>query len=349
MEKVLAIGNEVVLKAAIDAGATMYCGYPITPSTEILAGWAKLASKNDDLIFLQSEDEISAGFAVIGGILSGRKAWTATAGVGNILMQDGLAMAEAMRIPMVVYVAQRGGPSTGTVIFSQQELVLTSHGGNGEGLRIVYSPGNLQELYDFTFKAFNSAWKYRFPTFILSDGYLSKTMGEVEYKKIETVPSEPILQNKERIERGEYVNIRNCYSLEDEIAAVLRKDISEYKKISTEAMEFEEYHIEDADLLIFAHGSVSMAAKAAVLSLREEGLKVGLFRPITVRPLPEAQIKMATAGKAKLMVVEASEGQFSVLIKSILYKTTNSELYEFLKPAEGITPEEIYKKAKEIL
>ena len=107
---------------------------------------------------------MSAGFAMIGAILVGKKAFTATAGPGNILAQDAFAMAENMRLPTVAFIMQRGGPSTGTVIYSQQELNLTCFGGNGEGLRIVYSASGIQDLYDYTIKSFNAAWKYRFPT-----------------------------------------------------------------------------------------------------------------------------------------------------------------------------------------
>ena len=115
--------------------------------------------------FLQTEDELSAGFTTVGGVLAGLKAFTATAGPGNTLMQEPMSMAEMMRLPVVTIVQQRGGPSTATVIYSQQEVTMTTQGGNGEGIRIVYSPSNHQELFDYTLKAFNTAWKYRFPTF----------------------------------------------------------------------------------------------------------------------------------------------------------------------------------------
>jgi len=102
--------------------------------------WSKESDKKKDLIFLQTEDEIAAGFAVCGSIVAGKKTFTTTSGPGTILMQDSLSMAEGMRLPFVAIIAQRGGPSSGTVIYSQQEVNLAIHGGNGEGLRIVYSP-----------------------------------------------------------------------------------------------------------------------------------------------------------------------------------------------------------------
>jgi len=126
-QKVFMTGNEVIAWAALAAGADIMYGYPITPQNEIMHYWTRLAPKYNKK-FLQTEDELSAGFTTIGGVLAGRRAFTATAGPGNILMQEPMAMAEAMRIPTVVAVQQRGGPSTATVIYSQQEVNLTCFG-----------------------------------------------------------------------------------------------------------------------------------------------------------------------------------------------------------------------------
>ncbi|MGB4510984.1 MAG: hypothetical protein WBI31_04865 [Thermacetogeniaceae bacterium] len=147
-KKAFMTGNEAVAWAALAAGAEIMYGYPITPQNEIMQYWTRLAPKHGRK-FLQTEDELSAGFTTIGGVLTGKRAFTATAGPGNVLMQEPMSMAEAMRIPTVVVVQQRGGPSTATVIYSQQEVTLTCFGGNGEGLRVVYSTSSHQELYDY--------------------------------------------------------------------------------------------------------------------------------------------------------------------------------------------------------
>ena len=172
-KRVFMTGNEVVAWGALAANAEIMYGYPITPQNEIMHYWTRLAPKNERE-FLQTEDELSAGFTTNGGVMAGRRAFTATAGPGNTLMQEPISMAEAMRLPTVTVVQQRGGPSTATVIYSQQEVTLTTLGGNGEGLRVVYSTATHQELFDYTIKAFNTAWKYRFPTFVLADGYQAK-------------------------------------------------------------------------------------------------------------------------------------------------------------------------------
>ena len=193
-KKAFMTGNEVVAWAAVAAQADIMYGYPITPQNEIMHYWTRLAPKFKKK-FMQTEDELSAGFTTLGGVMAGVRAFTATAGPGNTLMQEPVSMAEMMRIPAVFAIMQRGGPSTATVIYSQQEVTMTTFGGNGEGFRIVYSTSNHQELFDYTIKAFNSAWKYRFPTFILGDGYQAKmrdslVMYNPENRGIEMVATE---------------------------------------------------------------------------------------------------------------------------------------------------------------
>ncbi|MEK9152112.1 MAG: ferredoxin oxidoreductase, partial [Patescibacteria group bacterium] len=245
-EKKFLMGNEALGRAALAAGAKALFGYPITPTSEVLHFWSKEAcgpeGKKNGLIFLQAEDEIGASFMLIGSTLAGVKCFTATGGPGHVLMQDAFSMAEAMRLPLVAYINQRGGPSTSTVIYSQSEVNLACFGGNGNGYRIVYAPSNLQEMYDYGIKVFNTAWKYRFPTFLLGDGYLAKMMGEVEIyepkeKGIEMVEPEAYMLEKKRIrpleglvpspeieirrENGvEYDCFRNCLNYEEETLAV---------------------------------------------------------------------------------------------------------------------------------
>jgi 2-oxoglutarate/2-oxoacid ferredoxin oxidoreductase subunit alpha len=343
--KKLLTGNEVILEAALAAGANAFFGYPITPTTEILTGWAKKAATNKDLIFLQTEDEPAAGFGVIGSALGGKKSWTATAATGHILMQDPLAVAEAMRIPFVMYVGQRGGPSTGTVIYSQQELNMARLGGNGEGMRIVLGPSNLDELYTLTIKAFDLAWRYHLPVIVLGDGYLSKTTGMVNIGKVGKVtPAKPIIQNGARV-----MNMRNCYSQEEELAQVLRRELKDFSAISAQITEAETLKTTEAEVVVFAWGSVGSAAREAVKKLSLEGKKVGLFRPITLRPFPATRAKIAAGGAKKILICESSFGQFGRLVTESLFGLSGITVERLYKPAEGITAEEIELKIREIL
>lgn len=286
-------GNEVVAWAALAAKADIMYGYPITPQNEIMHYWTRLAPKHGKR-FLQTEDEISAGFTTLGGVMSGRKAFTATAGPGNVLMQESANMAEMMRLPIVYVIQQRGGPSTATVIYSQQETTLTCFGGNGEGYRIVYSTSNHQELFDYTIKAFNCAWKYRFPSFVLGDGYQAKmreplTIYNPEDRGIELVTPEPLIGDT-TTENKSIKHLRNTYNTEDELYKVVLDLQKDWDTMAQEVVEWEEKDCEDADIIIISHGIVSRASYGAYEKLRAEGKKVGYFRPITIRPFPKDQL-----------------------------------------------------------
>ncbi len=329
-------GSEVVVRGVIDAGAEMMYGYPITPGTEVFTGWIGSGKK-----YLQTEDEIAAGFAVCGAAIAGQKTFTATAGPGHVLMQDGLSMAEGMRLPFVTVVAQRGGPSSGTVIYSQQEVTLACYGGNGEGMRLVYSASNLEELYFMARLAFNNAWKYRFPTIILTDGYLLKTKGVVDFSKFENLENE---KPYPLVKEGEIKHWRNIFTFEEELFEELEKTKSDFEKMSVEVVESEEFETEGAEILIIAHGIVGAAAKLAVKKLRKENKKVGLWRPITLRPLDIESLNKNLNKVKKVLIVESSFGQLSKLVKDGIEDCSNVSFHYLQKPAVGIEAEEIMDK-----
>lgn len=335
------MGNKIAALAAKEAGAKIMFGYPITPASEILETWAIMAQKNKDLSVLQTEDEMAAGFAVIGSCMAGVPAFTATAGPGNVLMQDAFSMAEALRIPTVAVIVQRGGLSTSTVIYSQEEVRLTCFGGNGEGFRVVYSTANIQELYDYTIKAFKTAWQYRFPTFVLSDGYQGKTKSEVVLKKQKKqIPNvAPIFEKQQ--------NLRNCYNLEEEICEVITDYFENFSKARKKIEESSSFRTSDAEIVIIAHGIVSQAAKEAVMLLREKKIKAGLFRPITLRPFPVGACRRAIRNTKRVVTVESAMGQLGELFKSELWGE-NLPLTEINKPAAGFTPKEIYEAIAKI-
>ncbi len=343
-------GNEVVAWAAVAAEADIMYGYPITPQNEIMHYWTRLAPKFGKR-FLQTEDELSAGFTTLGGVLAGRRAFTATAGPGNTLMQEPMSMAEMMRIPSVVAIQQRGGPSTATVIYSQQEVTLTCFGGNGEGFRVVYSTATHQDLYDYTIKAFNTAWKYRFPTFILGDGYQAKmreslVMYDPELRGIKMIPTEPVLgkPGTPGVDRPPS-HIRNTYNTEEELYDIIMSYAEEYARISPEIIEYDIQNCDDADVVLISHGVVSRAALGAMKELRAAGQKVGYFRPITLRPFPVDQLKEVAGKTKKLLVIESAYGQLLKLVRENLYGIT-TPIETLLKPGVGITAEEVIQKVK---
>lgn len=354
MKKAFLTGNQIVVQACLAAQGEIMFGYPITPSTEILEEWSRLANRKSQiadhkekeqpaisdkrLAILQTEDEMSAGFSMIGGVLAGKKCFTATSGPGNILMQDAFSMAEAMRLPTVAIIVQRGGPSTGTVIYSQNETTLTCFGGNTEGFRIVYAPSSLQELYNLVIKAFNSAWKYRFPAFVLSDGYQGKMKGLVRLnkpKKNEINKPKPIFL------KSKYTNLRNCYDLEEELFQANTQTKKAFEKARKEIEEFEEINCQRAEIIIFAYGTVANAIKAV---LKNSKSKIGLFRPITLSPFPKKKIRQIfkkTTCK-KVLIIESAINQLGRLVKDAL-AGIEIEIREDYRSGLGITPEEVEK------
>lgn len=347
-QRLFMTGNEVIAWAAIAAKADIMYGYPITPQNEIMHYWTRLAPKHGKK-FLQTEDEISAGFTTLGGVLAGLKAFTGTAGPGNVLMQESANMAEMMRLPSVYFIQQRGGPSTATVIYAQQETTMTCFGGNGEGHRIVYSPATHQDLFDYTFKAFNAAWTYRFPTFVMADGYQAKmresvTLYNPEEEGIQLVEPTPFLGQNEA--GKEFKNLQNTYNTEEELFAVVMKNQKDWDEMAAKIVEWDEKGCEDADVVLIAHGVVSRATLGAFNQLRAEGKKVGYFRPITMRPFPVEAIRKAVAGK-KIFVTESAYGQLLKMVKDALYGM-DVETHTYLRPGLGVTTEEVVEEYNKI-
>lgn len=343
-------GNEVIAWAALAAGAEIMYGYPITPQNEIMHYWTRLAPRYDRG-FLQTEDELSAGFATLGGAMAGKKAFCATAGPGNVLMQEPISMAEMMRIPAVWFIQQRGGPSTATVIYSQQETRLTCFGGNGEGCRLVYSTATHQEIFDYTIKAFNNAWRYRFPTFVLGDGYQAKmrealTLYDPQNLGIELQPTCPMLGEREGREAQHH---RNTFNIEEELYETLMQHITDWQQMADEVVEWSTGGDEEPDLLLIAHGVVARATQAACQQLRADGYRVGYFRPITLRPFPDRALREAAAKSRQVLVVESAYGQLLSMVRVALYGSTDLPIQSLLRPGLGITEEMVVRQAKELL
>lgn len=346
-------GNETVAWAALAAGADIMYGYPITPQNEIMHYWTRLAPKfGKD--FLQTEDETSAGFATLGGIFAGKRAFSGTSGPGTMLMQESMCMAEMMRLPVVLVVQQRGGPSTATVIYSQQETTMTCYGGNGEGLRIVYSTCNHQELFDYTIKAFDVAWKHRFPTFILGDGYQAKmrepvTMYDPAARGMTLCPTEPFVGKPGTPGRDrDPEHCCNTYNTEEELFAVVQELDRSYQKIIPQVVEYQTFATDDEpEIVIVAHGVVTRAAQAAVKELRAQGIKVGHFRPITVRPFAGKALRPLADTAKVILVAESALGQLEKIVTQGIYGC-RTPLERFFKPGEGITTEELVAKVKSL-
>lgn len=344
-------GNEVIAWAALAAGAELMYGYPITPQNEVMHYWTRLAPKFDRG-FLQTEDELAAGFSTLGGVMAGKKAFCATAGPGNVLMQEPISMAEMMRIPAVWFIQQRGGPSTATVIYSQQETRLTCFGGNGEGCRLVYSTSSHQEVFDYAIKAFNNAWRYRFPTFVLGDGYQAKmrealTLYDPQDRGITLESASRMLGQMSGGQPAQHH--RNTFNIEEELYELLLQHIADWQQMADEVVEWSTEGDPEPDLLLVAHGVVARAVIAAYSRLRSEGHRVAFFRPITLRPFPDAALAQVAAKSKQLLIAESAYGQLASMVRNSLYGKAEPPLHELLRPGLGITEEQVVAEAEQIL
>ncbi len=308
-EKVLMKGNEAIAEAALRAGCRHYFGYPITPQTELAAYMAKRMPKIGG-VFLQAESEISAINMVYGVSSTGKRVMTSSSSPGVSLKQEGISYIAGADLPALIVNVQRGGPGLGGIQPSQSDYFqATKGGGHGDYHLIVLTPASVQEMADLTALAFDLADKYRMPSMLLADGTLGQMMEPVELPE-----EEPHLIEKPWAVTGtemkrEHNIINSLYLVPEVLEKSNEERFERYKKIEEEEVRYEEYMMDDADYCLVAFGIAARVAKNAVVALRQQGIKAGLIRPITVWPFPKKVIN-AAADKVKAVVsVELSMGQ----------------------------------------
>jgi len=368
-------GNEACVEGAIAAGMTFYAGYPITPSTEI----AEISAEKLPRIggrFIQMEDEIAGIAAAIGGSLTGAKTMTATSGPGFSLKQENIGYAAIAEIPVVIVDVQRGGPSTGQPTSpAQGDMMQAKWGTHGDHPVIALCPSSVKETYDLTIRAFNLAEKYRMPVLLMMDeviGHMREKIELPEASEIEiinrkrpTCPADEYLPFKPEADlvppmadfgAGYRYHVTGLIHDEtgfpsnstDVADKLIRRLVDKIEINKKDIITWEEENTEDADIIIFAYGCVARAAKTAIKILREKGVKVGLFRPITVWPFPEERmIELAKSAKA-IVAPEMNLGQMVLEVERLCSKYTKIEKLNKVN-GEIIYPEEIVAKIEEVL
>jgi len=301
-------GNVAVVKGAILAGCTAYYGYPITPASEI-AEAAALYLPQVGGTFLQAESEVAAINMVYGAAAAGVRVMTASSGPGLSLMQEGISYIAGAELPCVIVDIVRGGPGLGNIAPEQSDyLAMVKGGGHGNYRNLVLAPASVQEMADLTALAFELADEYRNPAVVLSDGFVGQMMEplELQYR-------EPKLPEKPWAVKGTAETRPNLVSsifLEpDELEAHERQMEAKYRRAQQAETRHEAYQIGDADVLLVGYGIVSRILRSAVDELRRDGLRAGLFRPITLWPFPSKALAEAAAHVEKVLVVELSNGQ----------------------------------------
>lgn len=337
-------GNEACAKGAIEAGCRFFAGYPITPSTEIAEGMARLLPKYGGS-FIQMEDEIAALGAVIGAVWGGQKAMTATSGPGFSLMQEHIGYAVMTETPLVIVNMQRGSPSTGQpTMASQSDMMQARWGSHGDYEVIALSPSSVQECFDFTVDAFNLAEKYRVPVMVMSDeivGHMREKITipeevEIFYRNMpeegpeiflpykapkDGTPPMPAFGDGYKMhitglthdERG-YPDASNPEAHSKLVHRLCDKIIKRTDKIARIKTEF----TEDAEIIVLSYGAPARSVTTAVKNAREEGIRAGYIKLETVWPFPEKLIQEATENAQKVLVVEMNLGQIFYEVDRVL-------------------------------
>jgi 2-oxoglutarate/2-oxoacid ferredoxin oxidoreductase subunit alpha len=306
-------GNEAVAEAAIRAGADAYFGYPITPQSEIMEYLAlQQTEQRTGMVVLQAESEIGAINMVYGAASTGKKALTSSSSPGISLKMEGISYMAGSELPCLIVNVVRGGPGLGTIQPSQSDYFqATKGGGHGDYRLIVLAPASVQEMSDFVKLGFELAFKYRNPVMMLSDGVIGQMMEKVEL--FDQVPrnhkfDEPwMLTGKTRNREKRVIT-----SLDLDSAKMEKHNLhlmEKYKTIQQNEVRFEEIDCEDADYIIVAYGCSARICQKTIQMAKEDGLKVGLFRPITLFPYPSERIR-ELANKVKgFLSVELNSGQ----------------------------------------
>ena len=308
MAKKLMKGNEAIAEAAIHAGCKLFFGYPITPSTEIVEYLSKHLPAAGGTV-LQGEDEIASINMCYGAAATGARVMTASSSPGFSLKQEGMSYLAANELPMVAVNVNRSGPGLGGLGPSQSDYFqCTKGGGHGDYRVITLAPSKGQELYDFTLEAFDLADKYRTPVFLLTDGFLGQMMEPVEIRERSQVE----LPAKDWVTdgcRGRAKRKIASYALANEVGEAdnLRWQ-KKFAAIREAEQRWETFHADDAEYLIVGYGTCGRIAKSAVLKARQQGVKVGLIRPVSLWPFPEKAFANLSTVKG-LLTVELNAGQ----------------------------------------
>ncbi|MBQ9964965.1 MAG: 3-methyl-2-oxobutanoate dehydrogenase subunit VorB [Clostridia bacterium] len=344
-DKVLMKGNEAIAEAAILAGCRHYFGYPITPQTEIAAYMAKKMPKIGGC-FLQAESEIAAINMVYGVAATGKRVMTSSSSPGIALKSEGLSYLAGADLPAFIVNVQRGGPGLGGIQPSQSDYFqATRAGGHGDFRMIVLAPASVQEMADLTVKGFALADKYRMTAMVLADGTMGQMMEPVSLDfDIEPAPAKPWATVGTKLEREH--NIVNSLFLKPEELEKFNFDRYErYKYIEENEAMYEEYLVDDADVVVAAFGIAARVARSAVNEARKQGIKVGMIRPITLWPFPKAPFEKAVKHAKAFVSVELSMGQ---MIEDVRLATSCKVPVTLCNRAGGMipSPEQVLEAVK---
>jgi 2-oxoglutarate ferredoxin oxidoreductase subunit alpha len=339
-EKKLVKGNEAIAMGAVAAGCECYFAYPITPQSDI-PEYLSHALPEAGGEFIQAESEIGAANMVLGAAACGKRAMTSSSSPGISLKQEAISYMAGSELPAVIVNITRGGPGLGSIDPSQGDYFQSvKGGGHGDYRTLVLAPATCQEAYDLTIKAFDLAFAYRNPVLILGDAILGQMKEPiVDWKSRDPQVSEAsdwALSGA----RGRKPRLLRSLRLSEGALAGHNRMLQEKYESMKREVQWEEFQMEDADLVLVAFGSIGRIAKSTVRSLRDQGHRVGLFRPVTLFPFPSERLSaLAEAGKT-FLVVENNTGQMVEDVRLAVQKHAECGLH-CVYPGELPKPEDL--------
>mgnify|MGYP001130624040 FL=1 len=349
MAKELWKGNEAIAEAAIRAGCDCFFGYPITPQSEVPEYMSSHLPKAGG-VFVQSESEVAAINMVYGAAGAGMRAMTSSSSPGISLKQEGITYLAAAELPCVIVNVMRGGPGLGTIQPGQGNYFqATRGGGNGDYRTVVLAPSNVQETADFVQEAFDIADQYRTPVVVLADGLIGQMMEPIEWHPVprRQLPAKDWAAcGKKGRSRTNVIN--SLFLNPEECDALNRRLTAKYAEIEQNEVRWDTAFCEDAEVLITAYGTPARIALTALELLREEGVKAGLFRPVTLWPFPEKALRNLADEAHVKVILDVEMSSTGQMLDDVRLAVEGRKPVRYLGRAGGLLPtvEEIIESAK---
>lgn len=331
-------GNEAMAEAAVCANCHFYAGYPITPQNELTAYMAKRMPAKKR-VFIQAESEIAAINMVFGASAVGKRAMTSSSSPGISLKQEGISYLAGSELPAVIINVMRGGPGLGNIASSQSDYFQSTRGGgHGDYYTPVLAPFGVQEAAELTRLAFDLADFYRTPVLVLADAIVGQMMEPVDFsKKIEFKKKIPAKDWTLGLKKDKpQTIIRSLFIKDGVLEAHNQKLFRKWEKIKSQEQRYANYKIKNSEYLIVAYGSQARIAQEVVNKLQKLGIKIGLFRPISLWPYPEKGLKKIAKKVKKIFVIEQSLGQ---MVEDVKLAIGGKNIY-FMGRAGGGIPQE---------
>jgi 2-oxoglutarate/2-oxoacid ferredoxin oxidoreductase subunit alpha len=348
LEKRLFIkGNEALARGAIKAGCRYYFGYPITPQNDIPEFLSKEFAKVEGC-FIQAESEVASINMLLGAAAAGARAMTSSSSPGISLMQEGISYLAGSELPAVIVNISRSGPGLGGISPSQGDYFqATRGGGHGDYRTIVLAPDSVQEMHDFSILAFDLSDKYRNPAVILGDAIL----GQMQETMVDRPYQAPSLPAKDWALNGASGRsprlVKSLFLKEGEMERQNWKLFEKYNRMKRDESRFEVIQEQDADLMIVAFGTAARVAKSAIRVARSEGIKVGLFRPMTLFPYPEEALRRISQRVKRFLAIEMNTGQMVEDVRLSVARDADVHFYGH-PPGSPPIPEEIWEEIKKV-